>query len=235
MEFQKKTASFLVPLIFGSMIFTQLGCQREELNRLDVNSAQHSETLEDDQELETTFDAVETYGCIKATAAQTAVVNQGTAMLAKFMSRCYSATGNSPWCQQVSRPNPASAATFACTYSKSQPAYFIYPDEAKWSNAITAVQLVKELQSLGVKVASIYNWWRPEPYNANVGGAAGRHPYGTAVDVRFVSKEDQAKAHRQLCKWRSQGRLRALGYYSSTALHFGIGDKIANTWGKPCP
>jgi hypothetical protein len=42
------------------------------------------------------------------------------------------------------------------------------------------------------------------------------------------------KAFSQLCKWRAQGRLRAVGYYGSTGLHFGIGDKTANTWGKSC-
>jgi hypothetical protein len=97
------------------------------------------------------------------------------------------------------------------------------------------VKLVTELEAKGIRVYQIYNWWRPEPYNANVGGAAGRHPYGTSVDVRMASMGDMEKAFSQLCKWRSQGRLRAVGYYGSTGLHFGIGDKTANTWGKSCP
>lgn len=69
--------------------------------------------------------------------------------------------------------------------------------------------------------------------DANVGGAAGRHPFGS-VDVRFKTKNGQAKAHKELCKSRKLGRLRALGFYPGTGLHFGMGDKVANTWGKSC-
>jgi hypothetical protein len=84
-------------------------------------------------------------------------------------------------------------------------------------------------------VALIYNWWRPEPYNKNVGGAPGRHPFGTSVDVRMETMSDMETAFVQLCKWRKAGELRAVGYYGSTALHFGIGDHTGNTWGKDCP
>ena len=98
-----------------------------------------------------------------------------------------------------------------------------------------ASQLVKELEKKGIKVCLIYNWWRPEPYNANVGGAAGRHPYGTSVDTRMCTLADMEKAFTQLCEWREEGRLRAIGYYGSTGLHFGMGDAVANTWGKDCP
>ena len=30
------------------------------------------------------------------------------------------------------------------------------------------------------------------------------------------------------------GKLRALGYYSGTGLHLGMGDRAANTWAKSC-
>lgn len=259
MNNQRLTTRFIFPLVVVTLLLTQAACQREELNQLDPATAAHYDEPQDDHELQTGSEEVanadvdhddeesdsalsdsvigdiDVLGCIKATSSQIAVVNKGNTMLSKFMSACYASTGNSPWCQQVARPNPASSSTFACTYGKNQPHYFIYPDSAKWKYAIDAVKLVQELQKMGVKVASIYNWWRPEPYNKNVGGAAGRHPYGTSVDVRFSSKEDQAKAHKQLCKWRASKRLRALGYYSSTSLHFGMGDALANTWGKSCP
>lgn len=235
MNFKKKSSRAFVTVVFGSLIYFQLGCQRDELNRFDVSHAQHSDAVEDDSELEPALAEIQSLNCIKATGPQVSTVDLGNTKIAQFMNRCYAETNNSDWCKQVARPNPESHPTFDCTYSVSQPHYFVHPDEKTWTYAITAVKLVKELQAMGVNVETIYNWWRPEPYNKNVGGAAGRHPFGTSVDVRFATKTDQEKAHKQLCKWRSQGRLRALGYYSSTALHFGIGDRVANTWGKSCP
>jgi hypothetical protein len=235
MNIQQRAKTLVFAVIFGLLAFSQTGCQREELNRLDVQNAQHSENIEDDSELEPVLAEIQSASCLRATQTQTAAVDSGNLKLKQFMDRCVAETSSSSLCQQVARPNPDSHSTFDCTYSAAQPHYFVHPDEKTWAYAITAVKLVKELQAMGVKVSTIYNWWRPEPYNNNVGGAAGRHPFGTSIDVRFTSKADQEKAHKQLCKWRSQGRLRALGYYSSTALHFGIGDRVANTWGKSCP
>lgn len=175
------------------------------------------------------------YGCSRASSTQIGVVKTGNAKVDKFVSSCVKTTGSTKWCQQLTRPNPNSKSTFSCTYGTSLPHQLIHPDESTWKNAIQAAKLVTELEAMGISVYQIYNWWRPEPYNANVGGAAGRHPFGTSVDVRFSSMRDMERAHSQLCKWRKQGRLRALGYYGSTGLHFGIGDKTANTWGKSCP
>lgn len=235
MNIKKAASRAVLTFISASILVFQLGCQKDELNRFDVSQAVHSSAAEDDLELEPISDFFKSASCIRATNSQISFVDLGNSKLTQFMSRCYAETGNSPWCKQVARPNPDSISTFDCTYGVDQPHSFVHPEGKTWTNAITAVKLVKELQAMGVGVASIYNWWRPEPYNRNVGGAAGRHPFGTSVDVRFASKRDQEKAHMQLCKWRAQGRLRALGHYSSTALHLGIGDKAANTWGKSCP
>jgi hypothetical protein len=172
--------------------------------------------------------------CAKATNAQVAQIQIGNSKKQDFLDQCGRATGGSPWCQQLIRPNPDSLNIFRCTYGDKLVHQLIHPDENTWKFAYQAVNLVERLESLGVKICIIYNWWRPEPYNKNVGGAAGRHPLGTSVDVRFCSKNDQLKAHKQLCQWRKQGDLRALGYYSSSALHFGVGDVTANTWGKAC-
>lgn len=221
--------------VIGGLVFSQLGCGKAALNKFDASQAEHSEQVEDDSELEQILPDFLGANCIRATSLQVSVINQGNSKLTKFMNQCYAGTGNSKWCQQVARPNPQMHSIFDCTYSISQAHYFVDPDESTWKYAIVAVNLVQELQKMGINVSTIYNWWRPEPYNKNVGGAAGRHPYGTSVDVRFATKGDQAIAHKQLCKWRRQGRLRALGYYSGTDLHFGIGDKVANTWGKSCP
>lgn len=213
----------------------QFGCQKEEFNRLSVERESHSEYLEDDYESEADFVTVQSGGCKRATSSQIAQVNFGVSKRSQFLAQCYKETGSTKWCDQVARPNPESHPTFDCTYSPEQPHVFVHPDEKMWTHAIGAVKLVLELEGKGIQVSTIYNWWRPEPYNANVGGAAGRHPYGTSVDVRFPNKTEQNKAHSQLCRWRKAGRLRALGYYSGTGLHFGMGDRLANTWGKTCP
>lgn len=175
------------------------------------------------------------YGCSRASSTQIGVVKTGNAKVDSFITGCMNQTGSSKWCEQLTRPNPSSKSTFLCTYGSELPHRLIHPNEKTWTNAYKAVSLVVDLEKMGIRVAQIYNWWRPEPYNANVGGAAGRHPFGTSVDVRFSSMKDMERAHSQLCKWRKQGRLRALGYYGSTGLHFGIGDTTANTWGKGCP
>jgi hypothetical protein len=224
-------------------VLASIGCQRRDEGHGSFGvqtpmspSPEISAEFEEDLELEYKLD----FGggdpvCTKATAKQIAEVNAGNLKAKAFHDRCFAETLASPWCEQLMRPNPESKGQFFCTYSPAQPHQLIHPDEATWVHAITAVKLVQELETMGIKVDMIYNWWRPEPYNQNVGGAAGRHPFGTSVDVRFMTKEDQEKAHVALCKMRKAGRLQALGYYSSTSLHFGVGDHTPNTWGKGCP
>jgi hypothetical protein len=223
-------------LILALVAVVQSGCQRQELNKLDVASTQHSDILQDDEESEYGAGVVQAASvCAKATAAQITQVNIGAAKRSQFLAKCYQETGSTKWCDQVARPNPESEPAFDCTYSAAQSHVFVHPDEKNWPYAIGAVKLVQELEALKIQVSVIYNWWRPEPYNNNVGGAAGRHPFGTSVDVRFPTKAEQNKAHAQLCVWRKAGRMRALGYYAGTGLHFGMGDQLANTWGKSCP
>ncbi len=188
-----------------------------------------------DDDLESVYENFFRLGCVKASRSQIATVNRGNAKKTLFLEKCAASTADSTWCTQIIRPNPASLATFQCTYGSSQIHQLIHPDESTWRNAFNTVKLVEELQKDGIQVCEIYNWWRPEPYNKNVGGARGRHPNGTSSDVRFCTKEDQEKAFLKLCELRKEGRLRALGYYPSAALHFGIGDSRGNTWGRNCP
>jgi hypothetical protein len=175
------------------------------------------------------------FSCKKASSAEEDFIDQGNSKLSQFMQACWEATGTSSWCEQLTRPNPSSRQMFICTYGEDRPHQLIHPDESTWGNAFKAVELIRDLEASGISVAQIYNWWRPEPYNDNVGGAAGRHPFGTSVDVKFSSKREMEKAHRKLCEFRKKGRLRALGYYGTTGLHLGIGDTKPNTWGKSCP
>lgn len=172
--------------------------------------------------------------CLRPNREQEDAVNLGLTLQEEFLARCASETGGSSWCAQLVRPNPRSSRTFACTYGSRQSAILIHPDKSTWKYPIEGVKILKELEQSGIQVSQIYNWWRPEPYNKNVGGAAGRHPYATSIDVRFASNSVAIKAFKELCKIRKAGRVRALGYYGSSSLHIGVGDKVGNTWGKSC-
>lgn len=228
-----KLKRIFVALIFSTAV---AGCQQDANNQIQSQTSEieYSENIEDDLEF-LYGNEFEKASCGKASSKQLATVNEGNTKKDLFLDNCYQQTNNSPWCEQLVRPNPSSKSIFQCTYGANQTHQLIHPDEQTWANAYEAVNIVEDLQKMNICVSLIYNWWRPEPYNKNVGGAAGRHPLGTSVDVRFCNKADQSTAFKELCKMRKAGRLRAIGYYSSTALHFGIGDQAANTWGKSCP
>jgi hypothetical protein len=209
-----------------------IACQGEVAPPIAFDEPEHSDEHLDD--VEQLIDDIQQLNCRKATKAQISVVNKGNRLANDFMAACYEATGNSPMCSELARPNPVAKSTFSCTYGASQVHQLIHPDTKTWKHAFKAVWLIQQLQAKNIKVCEIYNWWRPEPYNVNVGGAPGRHPFGTSVDVSFCTKADQERAHTELCKFRAQGHLRALGHYPGTGLHFGVGDSKANTWGKGC-
>ena len=173
--------------------------------------------------------------CVKASKDEIAEVMRGNEKKEKFLRLCAEKTNNSEWCNQLIVPNVESMEQFHCTYGEEVPHQLIHPDEHTWQFAFGAAKLADELIALKIKVCEIYNWWRPEPYNKNVDGSPRRHPFGTSVDVRFCSSEDMEAAFLQLCKWREEGRLEAIGYYGTTRLHFGMGDKKNNVWGKECP
>lgn len=172
--------------------------------------------------------------CQKASPAQVAEVNRGLARQDEFLAAFAKATGGSGWCSQLIRPSPTGREVFRCTYGDQQVYRLVHPDPDTWKHAFKAVRMIQALQGEKIRVCEIYYWWRPEPFNTNAGGAPTRHPYGTSVDVRFCSMADMEKAHRRLCAWRAAGELRAVGYYGSRELHFGIADRIGNTWGKDC-
>lgn len=230
------------------VIAGQVGCQNAASEDFTVQNADNeissdsddivdhisNEENEDHSPTDTIDDELYLAGCLRASSSQKEYVTLGWTKKDEFLQQCASETGNSSWCAQLVRPNPSSKSTFGCTYGSSQPHNLIHPDEKTWKYPIAGVGIIKDLQAKGIKVSQIYNWWRPEPYNKNVGGAAGRHPYGTSIDVRFASSSEANRAFRELCKMRKAGRLRALGHYGSSSLHIGVGDKTANTWGKSC-
>ena len=78
--------SFVVTLL----IIASFSCQKSnEMNRLDVLSAMHSETIEDDLESagENIFQLG--HGCKHATLAQIAYVDLGVSKLNQFLQKCY--------------------------------------------------------------------------------------------------------------------------------------------------
>lgn len=201
----------------------------------DQDSEDIVDHIHDDVKPENTLNEdIVALGCVRPSSSQKSMVNLGLSKKERFLRRCVEETGSTTWCSQVARPNPSSRNTFACTYGSSQAHNLIHPDESTWRYPIGGIKILKDLQRKGIRISHIYNWWRPEPYNRNVGGAAGRHPYGTSIDVRFSSSSEANRAFALLCRMRAQGRLRAIGHYGSASLHIGVGDRTANTWGKSC-
>lgn len=218
-----------------------LGCQPDSDGKMDysqfASTAQDEDSLDIAEHVHEEFglsEEIQALGCLKPTSAQLKAVNLGLTKKDEFLQKCAQETNGSFWCDQIVRPNPSSKNTFRCTYGSSQAHNLIHPDESTWIYPIEGVKILQDLQGKGLKISQIYNWWRPEPYNKNVGGAAGRHPYGTAIDVRFASTSEANRAFKELCKMRAAKRLRAIGHYGSASLHIGVGDKTANTWGKSC-
>lgn len=213
--------------------------ENSENNYADSDSQDILDHIHDDyqevgQEIDGVSEDIQALGCVKPSSSQKKQVNLGLSKKERFLQRCYKETKNSSWCAQLVRPNPSSINTFRCTYGSSQAHNLIHPDEKTWQYPIAGVRILQDLQKKGIKIKQIYNWWRPEPYNKNVGGAAGRHPYGTSIDVRFTSSSQANTAFKELCKMRKAKRLRAIGHYGSASLHIGVGDRTANTWGKSC-
>lgn len=229
-----RTAQLFTTMFLGPCILWGASCPKAMALTDLSKSAQIAESTEDDLEFLFSPQEVFPFACKRASAAQVVTVNSGVLKLNAFKNGCYAATSNSHWCDQLVRPNPSSHGTFDCTYSAAQSHYLIHPEERTWQYAYEAVRLVQELERKGLRVCQIYNWWRPEPYNSNVGGAPGRHPYGTSVDVRFCSNREADLAFDELCSFRKSGRIRAIGHYGTSALHFGVGDAFANTWGRQC-
>jgi len=223
--------------LFFCLAFVSAALAHQGDHEIDGNQELSFSPYHTDEGADFEFDAksLETLGCLRANSTQMQTVNAGNQKKEQFLARCRAATENSPWCDQLVRPNPDSISTFRCTYGSTQLHQLIHPTESTWTYPIRGVQIINELTAKGIKVCRIYNWWRPEPYNQNVGGAAGRHPFGTAIDVRFCSNADANRAFTEMCKMRRQGRLRALGHYGGSALHIGVGDSNANTWGRSCP
>ena len=181
---------------------------------------------------------VQSKSCIQATEADLDLVLAGQEKLEFFLEQCRWATGGSPHCEDVIRPNPRSTPFFECTFPKGTEKIFIHPDESTWENAFVAIRLIGEMEANGIGVKHIYNWWRPVPYNENVGGEPDRHPFGTSVDVLFTSRDDQVLAHEYLCEEQAKGLIKALGFYwvaERPSIHIGVKDSPEKVnWGRAC-
>jgi len=172
--------------------------------------------------------------CKRASLSEIEEVKSGNQKYSAFIEQCKTHNIDQKWCEQLTHPNQNEISKFKCTYGNEFEHRLIHPDESTWENAFRAAKIVQRLITEQIKVVEIYNWWRPEVYNRNVGGSPLRHPHGVSVDIRMSSVSEMEKAHKKLCEWRKKGEIRAVGYYGSTGLHVGVADEWANTWGKPC-
>ena len=252
-DLENKELSFQLPTLKKRQIYElTIQVDSEEDDHEEFNYSIHAQarTNHDDPEIfeqfftlanPVSYSLLDFFGkttkCRKASKKQKAPVDQGNKRMYTFLQECNKVMKGhlyKTFCDQVIRPNPASRAIFHCTYGKDQPHQLIHPDRKTWKHAFNAIQLLQEMSAMGIETCEIRNWWRPEPYNKNVSGSPTRHPFGVSVDVHFCTKTDQINAFKQLCRFRKQGRIRAIGFYSSNVLHLGMGDKRANTWGRSC-
>jgi len=217
------------------LCLVQIGCQKDSSSQFQNVLTPDEQDIADHIQNDPSMRPFDISVCRKATTPQILQVNRGNEKKDRFIEKCVHETGSSYWCDQLVHPNWESFSAFTCTYGPDQIHQLVHPDESLWKNPIAAVKIIQDLSAKGIKACEIYNWWRPEPYNKNVGGASGRHPYGTSVDVRFCDNSEANRAFKELCRMRKQGRLRAIGHYGTDSLHLGIADKVANTWGRSCP
>jgi hypothetical protein len=152
--------------------------------------------------------------------------------IVEFMNACIARGISEGFCNNLTHPNSQSIHEFRCTYP-GKPHILIPPDKTKWEHAFKGATLVQNgIKNNELCVEEIYNWYRPEPYNDNVDGKPGRHPEGTAIDVRFCTKEDAKKAAKYFCEQFKAGALWAVGSYpSGDKLHLGMEPEKNTTWG----
>ena len=176
-----------------------------------------------------------------ASADQKQKVLSGIELQNSFLAACKSFGVQDQWCDQLMRPNPnpEEFKTFSWTYGSAIPLHiFIDPDQTTWKNAFRGAIFVQKLEQSGININQIVNWWRPEPYNRNVCGAPGRHPFATSIDVEFKTLSDTRRARKKLCQWFDSAQINSLGYYGNEKVHIGVGDILGpgmgETWGKVC-
>ena len=113
------------------VIYMATGCQRAgKVPKSGDLSVQQKSDHEHDFDDAGLLEITEPLTCLKASNAQVKPVNQGNGKYEAFMQKCGEATNGSPWCEQLTRPNPSSRAVFSCTYGESQTHRLIHPDEA---------------------------------------------------------------------------------------------------------
>lgn len=137
----------------------------------------------------------------------------------------------------MTHPNNKSEMEFRCTYPDAKTHVLIPPDPTKWELSFRGALELQKIEAAGVCVKEIYNYDRPEPYNNNVQGAPGRHPYGTAIDIEFCTKADARKAVQAFCKQRTPGdvEIKSVGTYSSgIRIHLGNVKPRRGDWGGGC-
>lgn len=76
----------------------------------------------------------------------------------------------------------------------------LLPDQGQWEKIGALALFADRLRELVGEPVWMRNWWRPDCYNAAVGGApGGDHPDADAVDLDFLSATSRAAAQAYLC------------------------------------
>src|SRR5688572_17451476 len=96
--------------------------------------ALHADELTHFDDFESLFpeQILQPLSCTRATREQIREINSGLLMIDEFLTGCYAYNSNSPWCDQLVRPNPESIDIFHCTYGTNQPHRLIHPDRNTW-------------------------------------------------------------------------------------------------------
>lgn len=129
----------------------------------------------------------------------------------RFEALCLSRGINKKLCREMLSPNTNSQSKFRAVYGSSTP-FYLLPDESRWE---VGLKLLKAVQDAGGCVNENRNWYRPEPYNAKVGGAkSSQHKSASALDINYCSLADKNKALAAFKRLRSQtGFPKGIGTY----------------------
>lgn len=181
----------------------------------------------------------ESGGMVKAGPLETPNQAEQLRLRSEFLTDCAAEGIHPSLCENLTHPNNNSKMEFRCTFPSFTQHVLLPNNRSLWTNGFQGAKAFQEaLEEQGLEpnqgaCPQIYNYYRPEPYNANVGGAAGRHPNGTAVDVEFCTKEEAQKALNKFAKMRMEKRINSIGIYSSgIRIHIGFGTEKGNTWNQ---
>lgn len=106
----------------------------------------------------------------------------------------------------------------------------LVPPQACWPHGLACLTIAEAVRErIGNKPLLVANWYRPEPYNRAVGGAAGGdHLTATAIDIQFIGSSAEVRMYREKVVPYLEGLYRSgdylsLGLYADhKRIHIGV-------------